>query len=50
MKFGGDPDADYDKAAILDDMITPKYVQARGEKRRTAWPSGQELGATIPGH
>ena len=26
MKHGGDPDAEYDKLAILEDMITPGFM------------------------
>lgn len=45
MKVGGDPDADYDKAAILEDMITPGHMyKAGGEKMKDCVAFGAGAG------
>jgi regulator of chromosome condensation len=33
MKYGGDPDAEYDKAAVLADMITPGFMYKEGGEK-----------------
>ena len=33
MRVGGDPDAEYDKTAILEDMITPGHMFKAGERK-----------------